>query len=173
MGIINVIFFERRVVSQAKKLINNPVNQLFGLIQMLAASYLPRRWPAKYFHRYESLRPCSGWERVVSSHLATSEFFEYAQNCIMIKANAITINNLTKKYCFTLRSHSLQFCFTKLSFVLLRATSSFVTSSLHSTQISFRKSPRPISNARLKMLPLLHLHPINVIIFNGTYQLML
>ena len=33
----------------------------------------------------------------------------------------------------------------------------------------FRKSPRPISNARLKMLPLLHLHPINVVIYNGTY----
>ena len=63
---------------------------------MLAASYLPRRWPAKYCHRYESLRPCSGWERVVSSHLATSEFFEYAQNCIMIKANAISINYLIK-----------------------------------------------------------------------------
>ena len=32
-----------------------------------------------------------------------------------------------------------------------------------------RKSPRPISNARLKMLPLLHLHPINVVICDGTY----
>ena len=52
---------------------------------MLAASYLPRRWPSKYCHRYESLRPCSGWERVVYSHLATSEFFEYAQNCIKYK----------------------------------------------------------------------------------------
>ena len=33
----------------------------------------------------------------------------------------------------------------------------------------FRKSPRPISNARLKMLPLLHLHPINLVICQGTY----
>ena len=33
----------------------------------------------------------------------------------------------------------------------------------------FRKSPRPISNTRLKMLPLLHLCPINVVIYNGTY----
>ena len=136
---------------------------------MLAASYLPRRWPAKYCHRYESLRPCSGWERVVSSHLATSEFFEYAQNCIMIKANAISINYLTKKYCFTLRSHSLRFVsqnFRSFCSVLLRVSFASLT---HSTQISFRKSPRPISNARLKMLPLLHLHPINVIIYNGTY----
>ena len=39
----------------------------------------------------------------------------------------------------------------------------------HSTQSSIRKSPRPISNTRLKMLPLLHLCPINVIIYNGTY----
>ena len=36
----------------------------------------------------------------------------------------------------------------------------------------FRKSPRPISNARLKMLPLLHLHPINLVICQGTYWLM-
>ena len=33
-------------------------------------------------------------------------------------------------YCFTLRSHSLYFAYAKLSFVLLRATSSFVISSL-------------------------------------------
>ena len=60
------------------------------------------------------------------------------------------------------------FCFAKLPFVLLRASSSFGLRP-HSTQISIRKSPRPISNARLKMLPLLHLHPINVVIYNGTY----
>ena len=37
------------------------------------------------------------------------------------------------------------------------------------SSMSIKKSPRPISNARLKMLPLLHLHPINVVIYNGTY----
>ena len=42
---------------------------------MLATSYLPRRWPAKYCHRCESFRPCSGWEREFSSLLVTSEFF--------------------------------------------------------------------------------------------------
>ena len=41
---------------------------------MSATGYLPRRWPAKYCHCYESLRPCSGWERVVSSRLVTDEF---------------------------------------------------------------------------------------------------
>ena len=60
------------------------------------------------------------------------------------------------------------FCFAKFPFVLLRASSSFGLRP-HSTQNLFRKSPRPISNARLKMLPLLHLHPINVVIYNGTY----
>ena len=40
---------------------------------MLATSYLPRGWPPKYFHREESLRPCSGWERVVSSCLVTKK----------------------------------------------------------------------------------------------------
>ena len=60
------------------------------------------------------------------------------------------------------------FCFAKFPFVLLRASSSFGLRP-HSTQISIRKSPRPISNAWLKMLPLLHLHPINVVIYNGTY----
>ena len=49
---------------------------------MLATSYLPGRWPSKYCHRNESFRPCSGWEREFSSRLVTSEFFEYAQNCI-------------------------------------------------------------------------------------------
>ena len=74
---------------------------------MLAASYLPRRWPSKYCHRYESLRPCSGWERVVYSHLATSEFFEYAQNCTRYKLYASSIN-LTLNYCFTLRKVQLE-----------------------------------------------------------------
>ena len=100
---------------------------------MLATGYLPRRWPSKYCRRYESLRLCSGWEQVVYSCLVTSEFFEYAQNCIKYK---LTYHQLT------------------LDFAL---------------QNLFRKSPRPISNARLKMLPLLHLHPINVVIYNGTY----
>ena len=36
-------------------------------------------------------------------------------------------------------------------------------------RLTLRKSPRPISNARLKMLPLLHLHPINLVICQGTY----
>ena len=36
-------------------------------------------------------------------------------------------------------------------------------------QNSIKKSPRPISIAWLKMLPLLHLRPINVVICNGTY----
>ena len=49
----------------------NPSNSIFYLNKNLATSYLPRKWPSKYFHRNESLRPCSGWERVFSSRLVT------------------------------------------------------------------------------------------------------
>ena len=35
--------------------------------------------------------------------------------------------------------------------------------------LRFRKSPRPISNARLRLLPNFHLHPINVVFCDGTY----
>ena len=65
-----------------------PFILVFLLILVSATSYLPRRWPAKYFRRYESLRPCSGWVRVVSSRLATDDSLfrrtSYTQNCIMI-----------------------------------------------------------------------------------------
>ena len=37
----------------------------------------------------------------------------------------------------------------------------------------YRKSPRPISNARLHMLPYFYLHPINHVICMGTYQITL
>ena len=54
-----------------KKRTHYPMNSLFNLNKNLATSYLPRKWPSKYFHRNESLRPCSGWERVFSSRLVT------------------------------------------------------------------------------------------------------
>ena len=75
---------------------------------------------------------------------------------------------------------SARFTFVSLATAVLLNLRSATCSSCPSTSrlrcvasfIFFRKSPRPISNARLKMLPLLHLHPINVIIYNGTYWLM-
>ena len=136
---------------------------------MLATCYLPGRWPSKYCHLCKSLRPCSGWERVVSLLLDTSEFFRYAGNCIMI-INFVVINflfdlfGLTKSF-IPLRKY---FVFTPLH----RISSSLEfrsLRSLHSSEKSFRKSPRPISIRRLKMLPFLHLGPINVVICNGTY----
>ena len=36
-----------------------------------AATYLPGGLPPKYCQRKQSLRPCSGWERVGSCRLAT------------------------------------------------------------------------------------------------------
>ena len=61
-----------------------------------------------------------------------------------------------------------------VAIVVFRPPKPFTSKSLFGlhTALRVRKSPRPISNARLKMLPLLHLHPINVIIYNGTYWLM-
>ena len=144
---------------------------------MLATSYLSRRWPAKYFRLCKSLRPCSGWERVVSLRFVTnklsfavyrlfSAFSVYTESHIRYKLRNLKI---TFVEILLHTSQSLtSFCFAKFPFVLLRASSSFGLRP-HSTQISIRKSPRPISNARLKMLPLLHLHPINVVIYNGTY----
>ena len=142
---------------------------------MLATSYLSRKWPSKYFRLSKSLRPCSGWERVVSLRFVTnklsfavyrlfSAFSLYAESCIRY---TIILNNSVEILLHAPQSLT-SFCFAKLQFVLLRASSSFGLRP-HSTQISIRKSPRPISNARLKMLPLLHLHPINVVIYNGTY----
>ena len=144
---------------------------------MLATSYLSRRWPAKYFRLSKSLRPCSGWERVVSLRFVTnklsfavyrlfSAFSVYTESHIRYKLRNLKI---TFVEILLHASQSLtSFCFAKFLFVLLRASSSFGLRP-HSTQISIRKSPRPISNARLKMLPLLHLHPIYVVIYNGTY----
>ena len=38
-----------------------------------ATTYLPRRLPSEYCRREKSLRPCSGWERVVSFCLVTEK----------------------------------------------------------------------------------------------------
>ena len=138
---------------------------------MLATCYLPRGWPPKYFHLCKSLRPCSGWERVVYLRLVTSEFFEYAQNYTRYKLYAF-INLLTLSWTIALRYavvHSILLTqkFHSLRSAILRVRLTDVRR--HSTQSSIRKSPRPISNTRLKMLPLLHLCPINVVIYNGTY----
>ena len=131
---------------------------------MLAACYLSRRWPSKYFRLCRSLRLCSGWEQVVYLRLATKKLayktfsnyirscyrFRYTQNC-----TRYNIINLTFSFCVVFRH-------------LPALLSQRCTVTSHRLTL-FRKSPRPISNARLKMLPLLHLHPINVVIYNGTY----
>lgn len=175
---------------------------------MLASGYLSRRWPAKYFHCYESLRPCSGWERVVSSCLDTSEFcclrwklhndyklfgnrqllFLFALPFLRRLCNQRLLRSLHSRFvsngaiamlpCSSCpsasrhRQHRLRFLFDLFGslrftfrFIALQyslhipfALTSFVRlRSLHSTEKSFRKSPRPISISRLKMLPLLHL----------------
>ena len=142
---------------------------------MLATSYLPRRWPAKYCHRCESLRPCSGWERVFSSLFVTSEFFRSlcTKSCIdNINSRFHQFFHLPPVQLKLLRS--LRFRYThngghsKPSLATCLSCFRKPTPLLRFVHL-FRKSPRPISNARLKMLPLLHLHPINQVICLGTY----
>ncbi len=137
---------------------------------MSATSYLPRGWPPKYCHHYESLRPCSGWERVFSSRLVTDKLViraSHTQNCIMI------INFVIILFCFAILSSCGVYSRKLLRrYIMFRVLPVLLIASLlrHFTSASLsRKSPRPISNARLKMLPLLHLHPINVVICHGTY----
>ena len=156
---------------------------------MLATCYLPRRWPAKYFHLCKSLRPCSGWERVVSLRLVTSKLFVCCHR--LFSTSAYTLKIAQDK---RLRKHLRLFsiisaCQIKdlsVTLLTLRHYGGVAKPPLRTLLVlSFdkptplrrfvhliKKSPRPISNARLKMLPLLHLHPINVIIYNGTYWLM-
>ena len=130
---------------------------LFFLNQTSATSYLPRGWPPKYCRHYESLRPCSGWERVFSSRLVTDK------PVTVLLAHSKLHNN------YKLTQPSISFdsplapvefsskTLTSLRYV--RACSSCSRKpTLHSHRLPyFRKSPRPISISRLKMLPLLHL----------------
>ena len=150
---------------------------------MLATSYLSRRWPAKYFRLCKSLRPCSGWERVVSSCLVTnklsfavyrlfSAFSLYAESCIRYIHQFITFSAYSR-LCNQRLLRLLRFRFVRNgAIVVLRfqfVIAYAMPNSSSAPPCGFRKSPRPISNTRLKMLPLLHLCPINVVIYNGTY----
>lgn len=150
---------------QEKKL-SDPVS---FLILVLATSYLPGRWPAKYFYRYESLRPCSGWERVVYSRLVTSDFFcseslcffltpaPYAGNCTMIISFYAIVNYFSCLGCRFFSSCGVcKQTLTSLSLCFPARHTPVCRHRKHRLPL-FRKSPRPISISRLKMLPLLHL----------------
>ena len=161
---------------------------------MLATCYLPRKWPSKYFRLCRSLRPCSGWERVVYLRLVTNKLVVCCYR--LFSASAVhwrLHNDISLRFHLWLSNSCFRFCDTlspALAFVrlLLHTPQSFTSfysrktsvhfapcffefgaSLRHSTQNLIRKSPRPISIAWLKMLPLLHLRPINVVICNGTY----
>ena len=139
---------------------------------MSATGYFPRRWPAKYLHCNESLRPCSGWERVVSSRLVTDEFCFRAmhlESCTMNISYTLSSNFTFLRFnsacaiidCF------VRFAFASLTTAVILNLRSVTCLSLPTQSqrryfaslisTDFRKSPRPISISRLKMLPLLHL----------------
>ena len=129
---------------------------------MSATSYLPRRWPSKYFRLNESFRPCSGWERVFSSRLVTDESFWLAHSKLHSRnklnhqlLSILIICTITLPWCSGLRPcaptspyYVSQTCFDCYSTIKPVC----YTSAQH-----FRKSPRPISITRLKMLPLVYL----------------
>ena len=153
---------------------------------MSATSYLPRRWPSKYFRLNESLRPCSGWERVFSSRLVTDESV-FAISLLISSVLSVRWKlhkkNISFVITFLLSTCAIIDCFAHfalapLATVVILNLNSTTCSSCSSTSrrrclvpfiMNFRKSPRPISIRRLKMLPFLHLGPINVVICNGTY----
>ena len=150
---------------------------------MLATSYLSRRWPAKYFRLCKSLRPCSGWERVESLRFVTSKlsfavyrlfsaFSLYAESCIRYLSSInflLTFLLLWNQRKWVLTNSCFRRRFLRRNRSARPACICLRKRNTDSHRLTLRKSPRPISNARLKMLPLLHLHPINVVIYNGTY----
>ena len=137
---------------------------------MLATGYLPRRWPSKYCRRYESLRLCSGWEQVVYSCLVTDEFCFRAMhlgNCTMNISFAIILTFLRFNSACAIKDCFVRFAFASLTTAVILNLRSVTCLSLPTQSqrryfaslisTDFRKSPRPISISRLKMLPLLHL----------------
>ena len=152
-------------------------NHLTPLNLNPATSYLSRRSSAKYFHRKQSLRPCSEWERVVSYRLITGNL---SYNQLLLKSHWLHSVLPYPDYCIKLNLYHLCYLlfdifyleipsssvypllFKKLNvFSPLRLT--FATAGsvyfVNSTPcgISVRKSPRPISITRLNMLPHLQL----------------
>ena len=140
---------------------------------MSASSYLPGRSSSEYCHRYESLRPCSRWERVVSSRFDTDETCQFTEYCIEIViilfVSFYRLWLLRKSKIST--SPSLCSVFQNLALVLRVAKQlCFTRQVFYKLHTGFaRKSPRPISNARLHMLPYFYLHPIYLVICKGTY----
>ena len=92
---------------------------------MLAACYLPRRWPAKYCRLCKSLRPCSGWERVVYLRLTTNKlsvcWLSFIQDSSLYAEDCIRYNS---SICLT-NSFRLPFYRLTLFELLLYATLSF------------------------------------------------
>ena len=138
---------------------------------MLAACYLPRQWPAKYFRLCRALRPCSGWVRVVYLRLATNKLFVclvsfiqdsslYAEDCIRYSFHQLLA--LSRILCLgnlrLLRSFRFRFTHNGTDKMFRpQFAGSPPPNSDFTPSYGIRKSPRPISISRLKMLPLLHL----------------
>ena len=145
-----------------------------------AATYLPGRLPSEYCRRWKSLRPCSGWERVVSFLFATDKTLFYALSCaedcivnlfVLITIAPVKFTNVNF-YVALVRFRSVRRCSTHRRHELTHLMLQFARQ-VQSTKarfiVVFRKSPRPISNARLRLLPNFYLHPINVVFCDGTY----
>ena len=68
------VSFRRKDIFQQKKSLTTKSNSFLINIEM-ATTYLSGRLPSEYCRRWKSLRPCSGWERVVSFLFVTIKSF--------------------------------------------------------------------------------------------------
>ena len=75
-SMMNTLFIN----THKKKRVNPFLNQLFLNLDP-ATSYLSGRSSSEYCHRYQSLRSCSGWERVVSWRFVTGNLAYSALRC--------------------------------------------------------------------------------------------
>ena len=96
-------------------------NHLTPLNLNPATSYLPRRSSAKYFHRKQSLRPCSEWERVVSYRLITGNL---SYNQLLSKSRWLHSVLPYPDYCIKLNLYHL--CFLLFDIFYLEIPSSSV-----------------------------------------------
>lgn len=111
-------------------------NHLTPLNLNPATSYLPRRSSAKYFHRKQSLRPCSEWERVVSYRLITGNL---SYNQLSLKSHWLLQVLPYPDYCIKLNLYHL--CYLLFDIFYLRNSFKLsLSTSLQKTKCFFSAS---------------------------------
>ena len=136
--------------------------------------------------RHHGFEPGTPWLRVrCSTNWANSAYFTWQRStlphgypCSTIDAVELNCPVRNGKECFLYAIITRCYGFLNLWFsqnlVLLSLLSEFpfrdiVISKLHMNYIFYWSSPRPISISQLNTLPHLHLWPINLVVFKGSY----